>query len=85
MTIVNQFSFVVLAIFVGLILGVVLCRLEWLSRNIRLGLMAAYILATVGVHLLTGYQPSPAGENMADIEATIDNGQPTFMMFYSNY
>lgn len=87
MSVLNQFSFVVAAGVVGLVLALLLWRwpaLRPLNPLLRLGVLAAYALLVALLGLSRRYPPSPV-RSLDQAEAILQGGRPTFVMLYSNY
>jgi len=86
MSILNQFSFVVTTMAVGVILVAILWRIQRFPIIARVVVMILYVLAMLGVNLLMRYPDSPAqATTVADVDAILADGKPTFLMLYSNY
>ena len=80
---VNQFSFVIISLVFGSLLAVGLWRWRR-SPWLRAGVMAWYILGVLLITLAVRYPASPYTTPQA-VEAALLRGEPTFIMFYSNY
>lgn len=86
MQIVNQFSYPIFAIVLGLIIVAVTRRMPRFNRVMRLGVIAGYMIVAIILGTVFQYPDSPSQvETVADVEATLLNEQPTFVMLYSNY
>jgi hypothetical protein len=83
----NQFSFVVAAAIIGLLWGITLWRWRRFRPLVRVGLFGAYLALVGGVWLAFRYPKDAALklETAGDVEAVLHNGQPSFIMFYSDY
>jgi thiol-disulfide isomerase/thioredoxin len=83
MQIANQFSFVIFGalILIGLIVFLILCRARWQIVTIA-GL--SFIMLFVATFLLLRPGASDV-DTLAEAEAMLTNGQPTFLEFFSNY
>ena len=86
MAILNQYSYVVVAALLGVILAVVLWRWARIPPNgtARIGVLIVYALLATGLGLALRY---PAGETLTldRVEAALASDRPTFLMLYSNY
>lgn len=84
MSILNQYSYVVIAA-VG---GVVLAAVIWLWKDahpfLRIGLGILFAAATIGVGFALNY-PASTPDTPADVEDVIHNSQPTVVLLYSDY
>jgi hypothetical protein len=80
----NQYSFVFLSIFAGLILAAALWRWRRPPAALRAGLMALYIGGMVGLHFASRYADTFDG-SLASADAILTDGNPTLLMLYSNY
>ena len=83
----NQFSFVFVAGIIGLMWGTALWRWNRFRPAVRLLMFGAYIALAGGILLASRYPKDASLElkTAADVEAALHNGQPTFVMFYSDY
>jgi uncharacterized membrane protein AbrB (regulator of aidB expression) len=84
MSIFNQYSFVFIAIVLGLGIAFALWRWQRGAAWLRGGVLALYIVVAVVAGLSLRY-PDTTVENVQDAETILTNGNPTFFMFYSNY
>ncbi len=84
MAVFNQYSFVFLSIFAGLILAVGLWRWRKPPVALRAGLMVLYIVGMVGLHFVSRYADTFDG-SLASADAILTDGKPTLLMLYSNY
>lgn len=84
MSIFNQYSFVFSAVVFGTVLLFALMR--WQSGPIWLrgGVMLLFVVVAVGINSLLRY-PDSNVETVQDAETLLTNGNPTFLVFYSNY
>lgn len=80
-----QFSFLIAVIFTGAGLAVLLWRWKTASPALRAGIAAWYVLVVLVIALLFRYPATPNIHTPAEVEAVLANGQPTFVMLYSNY
>lgn len=88
MGVLNQYSYVVFASFGGVALALALWRWQRLplSRAARVLVFALYVAgATVAGAALRYAESESHAESVAEVEATLRNGRPTFVMLYSNY
>lgn len=81
----NQYSFVIGAVAGGMILGVMLWRWRRVHAAIRGALLALYLVGVIGFILASRFPSETRFKSVSDVEAVLKNGQPTFMMLYSNY
>lgn len=84
MSIFNQYSFVVITIVLGLVLAFALWRWRGRSVGLRAVVMLVFIAVMAGVGLTLRY-PDTSVESVQDADTLLTNGNPTFLMFYSNY
>lgn len=84
MSVINQYSFVIFSAVVGLILALIMWRWQRASALLRVGIFAAYVVLIVGIHSFLGYSQNFDGK-LQTVDATLENGQPTFLMLYSDY
>ena len=84
MSIFNQFSFVVATLTFGIILSLVLWRWRWFPVAVRIGVMISYFVLVIILGVSFRY-PDETVSTVAEVEATLANGQSTFVMLYSNY
>ncbi|PJF44930.1 MAG: hypothetical protein CUN55_01465 [Phototrophicales bacterium] len=80
----NQYSYLWMAL---AFLGIGLIMLwRWKARPawLRATIAIALIVAVIGVNFAFRY-PETNLETTQDVETILQNGQPTFLMFYSNY
>lgn len=84
MQIFNQYSFVLGAIVVNLVLWGVLLRWQGPPIALRIGSALLVLLLTIGLSFTLRY-PGQEVDTVEDANTIINNGQPTFLMFYSNY
>jgi len=80
----NQYSFVALSIFLGLIVAVGLWRWQSGPLWLRLALAAAYLLGVGIVRLTLNFHENDSG-SLSDVDQTLTDGNPTLLMLYSNY
>jgi hypothetical protein len=80
---VNQFSFLLVSLGLGVLLALGLWRWRR-SLWMRAGVMAWYIFAVLLLALVLRYPPSPYTTSQA-VEAALVRGEPSFVMLYSNY
>lgn len=81
---INQYSFVVLSIFLGLIVAGVLWRWQTGPLWLRLALAAAYLLGVGIVRLTLNFHENYTGD-LSGVDQTLTDGSPTLLMLYSNY
>lgn len=84
MSIFNQYSLLFSLIIGGILLAYGLWRWQRPSRLIRLALFSGYVIAAIGIVLAVRY-PDTSVSSIAELDSTLDNGRPTFIMLYSNY
>ncbi len=80
----NQYSFVLGSLALGLGLGVVLWRWRRPPALLRV-LLAIVFLAGVALLGASRRYPAPEVTTLAEAEAILTNEEPTFVMLYSNY
>lgn len=86
MHIINQFSYPIVAIILGLALVAVTNRLPRINRVMRLGIGLVYVMLAIVVGVTYQYPASPIqAQTIADVENSLINKKPTFVMLYSNY
>jgi hypothetical protein len=83
-TMFNQFSYLWIMTFVGLVLGGVLWRWQQGPAGLRISVLVAYVVVALIVTLIFRY-PSTTAESVATVEATLNGDRPTFIMLYSNF
>lgn len=81
---INQYSFVALSIFLGLVVAIGLWRWQDGPLWLRLALAAAYLLGVGFVRLTLNFHENYSGK-LADVDNTLADGSPTLLMLYSNY
>ena len=81
---INQYSFVVLSIFLGLIVVGGLWRWQSGPLWLRLTLAAAYLLGVGMARLTLNFHENYSGD-LSDVDQTLTDGSPTLLMLYSNY
>ena len=84
MVFLNQYSYVLFTVILGVGLSVALWRWQRPPVLLRIGLLAVFIVAAVGVNMARRY-PAPEVSTLAEAEAILENETPTFVMLYSNY
>jgi hypothetical protein len=84
MSILNQYSYVMIAIVGGFVLAAVIWRWKAAHPFLRIGLGVLFVAAAVGVGFALNY-PASTPNTPADVEAVIDNSQPTIVLLYSDY
>ena len=84
LAILNQYSFVIGALIVGGLLAAGLRRWTRGPRLLRIGLLAAYLIG-IGLYATANRYPDPQVRSVAEADAILSSGQPTFVMLYSNY
>ncbi|NDJ85638.1 MAG: hypothetical protein GYB66_07110 [Chloroflexi bacterium] len=84
MWLVNQFSFVLAATMGFIVVALVAWRWRRPSRLIRIALPVLYLITVLLLGGLFRY-PDSGIESVEEADARLTNGQPTFLMFYSNY
>ena len=80
----NQYSFVVLSVFLGVIVAGGLWRWQAGPLWLRLALAAVYLLGVGIARLTLNYHENYTG-GLADVDQTLTDGSPTLLMLYSNY
>lgn len=80
----NQYSFVVSAIVVIALLGFGLLRWQSGALWLRGGILGLVIVAAIIAHFSLRY-PGATVKTVQDGDTLLNNGRPTFLMFYSNY
>lgn len=80
---VNQFSFILASLGIGGLLAFGLWRWRR-SVWLRAGIMAWYVFGVLLLMLVLRYPPSPYTTPQS-VEAALVQGDPTFVMLYSNY
>lgn len=80
----NQYSYVLLTVALGVGLSVLLWRWQRAPLALRIGLLVIFVAGAVSVHMLRRY-PAPEVTTMDEAEAILLNEQATFVMLYSNY
>ncbi len=80
----NQFSFLIFSAVGGVVLALLLWRWQRPPLLLRGALMAAYAVGIVLVALLVRY-PVGTVDSAEQVEATLNNGNPSLVMLYSNY
>jgi thiol-disulfide isomerase/thioredoxin len=83
--IVNQFSFLTFSLLVGAVLIVIAWRWRRPHPIIRIGIVAAFALVVVMVGTTRRYPATPEVTSLSEVDAILNNDQPTFVMLYSNY
>jgi hypothetical protein len=80
----NQYSFVLGSLVLGLGLAVLLWRWRGAPAGLRVVLLAVFVMAAI---LLGAARRYPVQEvtTLVEAEAVLTNEQPTFVMLYSNY
>ncbi len=84
MGILNQYSLLVSLIIGGIMLAYGLWRWQRLSRLIRFVLFSGYVFVAIGIVVAVRY-PDTSVSSIAELDSTLANGRPTFVMLYSNY
>lgn len=86
MSFANQYSFLVFATLLGVILFFGLGLVPTLSPVLRFGVVGVYALAAIVFQARFHYPDSPVEvESVADVEAVLTDNKPTFVMLYSNF
>lgn len=80
----NQYSFLIFSAIGGLALVIMLWRWTRPPVLLRLTVLLFYAIGVVFFALNVRYSRSPV-ENVEQVETVLVNGQPTLLMFYSNY
>lgn len=80
----NHYSYVIIMAIFGLGVMVTLWRWKGGAAWLRAA-MAVSFVAIVVVLGLTFRPPSSDVKTLEDVDAVLSNGQPTFLMLYSNY
>jgi drug/metabolite transporter (DMT)-like permease len=81
----NQYSFLLAALAIGLVLIVVLWRWHRAKPLLRIALLAWYGLGVLVVSLVWRYSATSDITTTAQVNALLNAGRPTFVMLYSNY
>jgi uncharacterized membrane protein YqjE len=84
MWLLNQFSFVFVALLIGALLAFGLWRWQGIDRLVRLALFVLYVAALIVVAATFRYSSNDAG-SVEQVEAALSAGRPTLVMLYSNY
>ncbi len=84
MQIFNHYSFLLSALIVVMVVVVALWRWKAGPMWLRLAGVGVILAATVGVGFVFRYPASEAA-TVQNVETVLNNGQPTFLVFYSNY
>ncbi len=84
MSILNQYSYVVMAAMGGLILAAMIWRWKNAHLYVRIGLGVLFAAAAIGVGFALNFS-ADTPDTPAEVEAIIHNGQPTVVLLYSNY
>ncbi len=83
---INQFSYPLLAIALGLLIAFGASRIPRLNRPIKFLIILAYIITVLFVGSMFQYPDSPVEvATISDVENMLINEKPTFVMLYSNY
>ncbi len=86
MQIFNQYSYPVFMVIFGLMLLAGLSRIPQFTPVMLLVVMGIYGLVAIFIGTRFQYPDSPVEvETVAEVEATLINEKPTFLMLYSNY
>jgi hypothetical protein len=85
MSIINQYSYVILSAFVGVLLAAGLWLWKGAAPALRIALLAVYVLGAVGMHFALRYRAVGESASADSAEEALSNGRPTFLMLYSNY
>jgi drug/metabolite transporter (DMT)-like permease len=80
----NQFSFVLAGLIATLVLGFILLRWRRPSRGLRAGFFGLFVIGVVAFGFLWRY-PSNDITTAEELDEKLQDGQPTFVMLYSNY
>ena len=80
----NQYSFVALSLLLLGIAALILWRAQGLPAWARVALVVGVVAALGMARLVLNYRENYDG-TLAAAEATLTNGDPTLLMFYSNY
>ena len=80
----DESSFVIGALIVGGLLAAGLWRSPRGPRWLRIGLLVLYLIG-VGLYASANRYPDPQVHTVAQADAILSSGQPTFVMLYSNY
>lgn len=81
----NQFSFLIAIVGVGLLVVLALWRWHRPHPLLRLALFAWYALGALTFALILRYPATPDVQRVEDVNAVLQNGNPTFVTLYSNY
>ncbi len=84
MTILNQYSLLIALIAGGGLFGVLLWKWRRPPWPLRVALLVGYVVLALVLVSMARY-PGPTVDTVAEVEATLENGRPTFVMLYSNY
>jgi thiol-disulfide isomerase/thioredoxin len=79
----NQYSYLLISLFVIVVTMLVLWR-SGVRRRVFAGTVAAFVVFAVSGYLLLRPGISDV-DSVAQAQATINNGKPTFLEFFSNY
>jgi thiol:disulfide interchange protein len=80
-----QFSFLIAVIIIGAGLAALLWRWKNARPALRAGVFAWFVFLVLVIALLFRYPATPNLHTPAEVEAVLANGQPAFIMLYSNY
>jgi hypothetical protein len=79
-------SYPIATIILGLFILVITSRITQINRPMQLGIMLVYAMVAIFVWTAFNYPESPIEvATVADVENTLINEKPTFVMLYSNY
>jgi hypothetical protein len=81
---INQYSFIALSVFLGLVVAIGLWRWQDGPLWLRLALAAAYLLGVGVARFTLNFHENYSGD-LADAENILADGSPTLLMLYSNY
>ena len=82
----NQYSFVLIAAGVGLVLALILWRTLRPRPIIRGVVIGVYVVVVIGVLVISRFPRSTSQpDNVAAVETMLVDGRPTFVMLYSHF
>lgn len=80
----NQYSFLIFSGIGGIALALMLWRWTRPPVALRATVLLFYAIGIIAFTLVMRY-PAVEVSSVEQVETTLSNGRPTFMMFYSNY
>jgi hypothetical protein len=81
----NQFSFMIAAVGLGLLLLFALWRWRKAQALLRVGVFVWYIFGVLLMSVLLRYPANGDVQSVAQVEQALANGRPTLVVLYSNY